>query len=464
MKTSATWQPASRLAGFFEDRQYFSRLFNLALPIALQNFIMASLNMVGTILIGQLGETAVAAVGLANQIFFLLTLSLFGISSGAAMFTAQLWGKRDITNIHRVLGFCLLFSSGVAGFFMAVALLAPGAALGIYSQDPQVIATGSSYLRIYGWSYLFMAVTFCYAAVLRSIGDVKKPLIVSTGALVFNTILSYGLILGKLGLPALGVQGAAWAALTARMLECAVLVWLTYWQKSPLAAGLRSILRIDMSFIWRVLKPVLPVWLNELFWSLGITTYYAIYARIGTEAVAAMNIAASIDSLALVIFIGIGNACAILVGNQIGAGDEQAAYRYAWRSLVMGIAVSVLVGGLVLISAQPILSFYKVSPSVIGFSQKILVIIALFLWVRVSNMIMIIGIFRSGGDTRFSLTVDAGLIWLVGVPAALLGAFVLNLPVYWVYLMVMSDELTKFAISLYRFVSRKWIHNLTETV
>ena len=464
MRTSATWQPASRLADFFSDRQYFSRLFGLALPIALQNFIMSSLNMVGTILIGQLGETAVAAVGLANQIFFLLTLSLFGISSGAAMFTAQLWGRRDIPNIHRVLGFCLLFSLGIALIFMAVALLAPGVALGIYSRDPGVIASGSSYLRIFGWSYLFMAVTFCYAAVLRSIGDVKKPLIVSTVALVINTILSYGLILGKLGLPELGVRGAAWAALMARILECSALVWLAYGQKSPAAARLGELLRIDLSFIWRVLKPVLPVWLNELLWSLGITTYYVIYARIGTEAVAAMNIAASIDNLALVIFIGIGNACAILVGNQIGAGDEQVAYRYASRSLVLGIVISILVGGLVLISAQPILSFYKVAPSVIGFSRRVLVIIALFLWVRVSNMILIIGIFRSGGDTRFSLTIDAGLIWLVGVPAALLGAFVMKLPVYWVYLMVMSDELTKFSIGLYRFISRKWIHNLTETV
>ncbi|HSF81921.1 MAG TPA: MATE family efflux transporter [Anaerolineales bacterium] len=464
MKISATWQPANRLAGFFGDREYFSRLFGLALPIALQNFFMSSLNMVGTMFIGQLGETAVAAVGLANQLFFLLTLSMFGISSGAAMFTAQLWGKRDIHNIRRVLGLCMIFCAGVAFVFMGIAVLAPGAALGIYSQDPAVIALGSSYLRIFGWSYLCMAVTFSYAAVLRSIGDVKKPLIVSTSALAINTILSYGLILGRLGLPELGVQGAAWAALIARLLECSALVGLTFWQKSPVAANLKEMLHIDMNFAWRVLKPVIPVALNELLWSLGVTTYYIIYARIGTNSVAAMNIAASIDSLALVIFIGIGNACAILVGNRIGAGEEKIAYQYAARSLVLGIAASILVGSLVVIGAAPILSFYKVTPLVISYSRKILLIIALFLWVRVSNMILIIGILRSGGDTRFSLTVDAGLIWVVGVPAALLGAFVLHLPIYWVYLLVMSDEITKFAVGLYRFISRKWIHNLAETV
>ncbi|UCH58333.1 MAG: MATE family efflux transporter [Anaerolineales bacterium] len=464
MKIRATWQPANRLADFFRDREYFSRLFSLAFPIALQNFVMSSLNMVGIMLIGQLGETPVAAVGLANQLFFLLTLSLFGISSGAAMFTAQLWGKGDIPNIRRVLGFCLLFSLGVALIFMGVALLAPGAALRLYSQDPLVIVTGSGYLRIFGWSYLFMAITFSYAAVLRSIGDVKRPLFVSTGALVLNTLLSYGLILGKLGFPALGVQGAALAALIARILECLVLLLLTYWHRSPVAAGLGELLRIDKSFVWRVIKPVLPVWLNELLWSLGVTTYYAIYAHIGTDSVAAMNIAASIDSLALVVFVGIGNACAILVGNRIGAGEEDLAYRYAARSLVLGIAAAILIGGLVLLASQPILSFYKVAPGVIEYSRRILLVIALFLWVRVSNMILIIGIFRSGGDTRFSLTVDGGLIWLVGVPAAYLGAFVLHLPIYWVYLLVMSDELTKFVIGLFRFASRKWIHNLAAAV
>ena len=464
LKINALSQPANWLAGFFSDREYFSQLFRLAAPIALQNFIMSSLNMVGTLLIGQLGETSVAAVALANQIFFLLTLTLFGISSGAAMFTAQLWGKRDIPNIRRVLGLSLILGVGLALVFTGIALLAPGAALGVYSRDQAVIALGSSYLRIFGWSYPFMAITFSYALVLRSIGDVKTPLIVSTGALAFNTLLSYGLILGKMGFPALGVEGAALAALTARLLECGILVLITFWQKSPLAGGLKEMLRIDRGFAWRVLKPVLPVALNELLWSLGITTYYIIYARIGTTSVAAMNIAASIDGVALVVFIGIGNACAILVGNRIGAGDEAAAYRYASRSLVLGILAAILVGGLVLIGAAPILSFYKVDPVVIGYARKILTIIAGFLWVRISNLILIVGIFRSGGDTRFSLTVDAGLIWTVGVPLALIGGFVLHLPIYGVYLLVMVDESTKFILSLYRFTSRKWIHNLVDAV
>ena len=159
-----------------------------------------------------------------------------------------------------------------------------------------------------------------------------------------------------------------------------------------------------------------------------------------------MNIASSIDNMAFVIFIGLGNACAILVGNRIGAGEEKQAFRYAGRSLGLSIVGGLLVGGLILAISPLILDIYKVSPLVIDYTRKILLIISAFLWLRASNLILFIGVFRSGGDTRFGFFLDAGTIWAVGVPLAVLGAFVFHLPVYLVYLLVMMDELTKFVV------------------
>jgi Na+-driven multidrug efflux pump len=194
---------------------------------------------------------------------------------------------------------------------------------------------------------------------------------------------------------------------------------------------------------------------------LGITTYNIIYARIGTEAIAAMNIAATIDGMAIVFFIGIGNACAILVGNVIGAGEEEKAYRYALRSLGLGVVGGVFIGLLLILMSGGLLELYKVSPIVIDYTRRVLTIIGLGLWLRVANLIMFVGIFRSGGDTRFAFFLDAGTIWIVGVPLAYLGAFIFQLPVYLVYLMVLTDELTKMVIGLFRLFSKKWIHNLT---
>ena len=451
-----------RIIDFYNDEDYFRRLFTIAYPIALQQFIFSLLNMVGVMMVGQLGDTSVAALGLANQIFFLLQLLLFGINSGAAIFTAQLWGKRDIPNIRKVLGLALLVGLVSSCIFTIIAVFFPDIALSVYTKDPAVVMVGSGYLRIFGWGYFATAITFCYASILRSVGDVKTPTIVSITALCLNTILSYGLILGHFGLPALGVSGAAIASLIARTLECLILLLITYKRHSPAAARISEMLKIDPIFAKNVLWRVLPVALNELLWSLGITTYNIVYARIGTDAIAAMNIASTVEGLANVVFMSISTACAIMVGHQIGANEKEKAFRYAGRSISIGMLGAVMVGGLIIISSRFILSFYKVSPIVIQYTQNILTVMACFLWLRSSNMILFIGALRSGGDIRFAFFIDAGFIWIVGVPMAFLGAFVFHLPIYWVYVMVMSDEFTKWLFAMVRFFSKKWIHNLTQ--
>jgi len=453
-----------QIIAFFSDREYYSRMVSVAVPIALQSFVVSALNMVSSLMIGQLGETAVAAVGLANQIFFLFTLVLFGVNSGAAMFTAQLYGKGDIPNIRRVLGLAIILGQAVALIFLIIAVVFPQVAIGVYSKDPAVIALGGDFLRVFGWSYLFVAITLSFSAILRSIGDVRTPLIVSLSALSLNALLSYCLIFGKFGLPMLGVRGAAVSILIARIVECGAIIGLTYGHRSPIAARLSEMFTLDLPFAQRVLKPVLPVALNELLWSLGITAYNVVYARIGTESIAAMNITSTIDNLALVIFIGIANACAILVGNRIGAGEEQKAFDYAGRSLSLGVIGALVMGGAILAGYPYILALYKVSPQVIDYAQHVLIIVAFLLWVRVSNLILFVGIFRSGGDTRFGLLLDAGSIWAVGVPLALLGAFVFHLPLQWVYLMIMADEVFKWVVGMWRYLSKRWIHNLNQAV
>jgi putative MATE family efflux protein len=452
------------LIEFFSDKDYYQRLYKVALPITLQQFIMSSLNLVGVVMIGQLGAVPVAAVGLANQIFFLLNLILFGLYSGSAMFTAQLWGIRDIPNIRKVLGLALTLGLVVGTFFLIIAEAFPTWALSIYSTDEAVVALGSDYLRIIGISFILYAISFCYSAVLRSIGDVQTPLVVTLTALSMNTLLSYALIFGKLGLPSLGVHGAAIAVLVSRIVECSVLLLLTYHKGSPAAGRLGELFSYNLAFAKRLLKPVLPVIVNETLWSMGTTAYSIVYARISTDAIAAMNIVGSIDQIALVLFSGIGQACAILVGNCIGAGDEEKAFRYAARSEVLGMLGAVGIGSLILAGSNSILSIYNVSPTVIEYAHRVLTILGLLLWLRASNLILFIGIFRSGGDTRFALVLDGLIIWVVGVPLAFAGAFLFHLPVYWVYLLVMSEEITKWLLGVYRFFSRRWIHNLAKTV
>lgn len=453
-----------KVRAYYDDPEYFPNIRKIAIPIIIQQFTFAGLNMLGVVFVGQKGETSVAAVGFAGQIAFLLNLVHFGIISGAAMFTAQFWGRKDIPNLRRVLGLCLMLALSASLVFFLLAQFLPSQILHIYTRDEAVIALGVEYVRVFSWTFLFFAITFSYSLVMRSTGDVKTPTIISVSALLFSTFLSYALIFGRFGLPELGIQGAAVAAVIARALECVTLISVTYVRKSPVAASLRELTSFDRAFIGKVIKPMLPVMLNELFWALGITTYNIIYGRMGTTSFAAMSIVNTIEQMAFVIFIGISNATSVLVGNRIGADKEDEAYVYAGRSLGLGIAGGLLVGLVLQLVKAPVLSLYNVSPEVIENASRVINIITFFLWVRVNNMTIVVGILRAGGDTRFSLFLDGIIIWLVGVPMAYLGANVWGLPVYFVYLCAMSEEVAKWILGMFRYRSRKWIHNLAAQV
>lgn len=445
---------------FLKDRSFIRELLVIAIPISFQQLINASLNMIDVIMVGQLGETSIAALGLSNQVFFVLILILFGATSGMAIFTAQFWGKHEIEPIRKVLGMSLILSTAVAFIFTLAATLMPERVLGFYTKDAEVISLGSSYLRIVGFSYIPVAIATSYIAVLRSIQLIRLTVVATITALIFKTILGYGLIFGIAGLPALGVRGAAIGTASGWTLELVLLLILIYTQKTPLAANPLTFFSFDMPFFLRVFTTAMPAVANELFWSLGITTYNAIYAHIGTDSIAAINVNATIEELGFVVFIGLGNACAVMVGNRIGAGRKDEAYEIVRRVIILGVAFALAVGLIIILLREVVVGLYDLSPSGENNVRWLLLVMASTLWIRMFNFSTFIGALRAGGDTRFALLMEICSIWLIGVPAAYIGAFVLHLPVYLVYLMVMLEELAKAFVSSWRFRSRKWIHDL----
>lgn len=452
---------------FFRDGDYYRQLFHLAMPIALQNLVTSSLTLIAVLFIGQLGETAVASVSLANQIFFLLNLMVFGVTSGCAIFIAQLWGKKDVHNIRRVVGVTIKLALAAALFFTIVGFFFSRAVLHIYSNDPEVIQRGGDFLRIICWTYGFFTISIVFSMANRSTGNVRLPLYISTSALAIEVILAIPLIFGikLINLPAMGINGFAWAALIARILECSALLFFTYKDKTnPVRVGWSELREFDWKFFKTILKPVLPVIANETLWSLGITTYNAIYGHISTNAVAAMNMVQTIDQIAFVLFLGIGTATSIMVGHLIGKGDSRQAYEYGGRSLLLQATGAMVIGLCVFLFAGNIFQLYKVTPEVISDAWAILTVMSIGMWVRASNHVIIIGILRAGGDTKFSLVLDGLVIWLIGVPATALGAFVFQLPVYFVYALTLTEEVTKACVGIWRYFSKRWINDLTTRV
>jgi putative MATE family efflux protein len=447
---------------FLKDRAFLREMLTIALPISFQQFISASLNFIDVIMVGRLGEASIAALGLSNQVFFVFILLLFGLTSGMAIFTAQFWGKKEIEPIRKVLGMSILTASAIALLFTLAAVLMPRTVLGFYTNDTEVIDIGVSYLSIVGFSYIPVAIATSYVATMRSIHLVKLTVIATVAALLFKTLLGYALIFGIGGLPALGVKGAAIGTAAGWTLELILILILVYTQKTPLAANPLTFFSFDLPFFSRVLKTTLPALANEMFWSLGITTYNAIYAHIGTDSIAAINVNATIEELGFVVFMGLGNACAVMVGNRIGAGKKEEAFETVRRVVIMSLMAAWLVGLIVALSRDALVNsgWFDLSPSGKHNVRMLMLMMASVLWLRMFNFSTFIGALRAGGDTRFALLMEISSIWLIGVPAAYIGAFVLQLPVYYVYLLVALEELAKAFVSGWRVYSRKWIHDL----
>jgi putative MATE family efflux protein len=453
----------SMLDYLFNDKKFYRTLLKLAIPIAAQNFVASAVNMVDTVMIGQLGETEIAAVGQANQLFFLFVLTLFGVSSGAAIFTAQYWGVRDVKNIRRVLGLGLMTASASALIFTVLAVFFPRQVMMVYSSDPLVIDSGVKYLRIVGLSYIVSAISFSYSSVLRSTEQAKIPMALSIVALITNAVLNYALIFGELGLPEMGVEGAALATLIARVVEMVLMVVVVYAGKLVPAARLREMFDWSKAFVIRFYRTSIPVILNESIWALGVSVYSIIYGRIGTDAVAAVNISGTVINIGMVLFQGMGNASGIMVGNLIGAGEEKLAYLYAKRLLTLGPGFAIVIGGLLMLTSQLFLGFYQVSDAVYQSALSILYVFSILMPIRIFNLINIVGVLRSGGDTKYSLFLDTVGVWCISIPLALIGGLLLHLPVHWVYFLVGVEEIFKFSLGLYRFRSRKWINNLVDS-
>ncbi len=445
---------------FLKGREFYRSMFKIAVPVAVQNLVATALNFVDTIMIGQLGATELAAVGMANQVFFLMALLLFGVYSGSGIFISQFWGKKDVTNVRRVLGLALMVGLAASTLFALAALLFPQSLLGIFMKGGPAVALGRDYLLIAAYSYPITAVSFAFGFLSRGVGEARLPMFTSIISLGTNTLLNYLLIFGHFGFPALGVRGAAMATLLARGLEMLLLLSIIYGRNMVLAAKVRELLDISVAFARNLFATGFTVILNEFTWALGIMVYSATYARMGEHAFAAVQMAMPIQNISMVLFFGFANACAVMLGNQLGADREEIAVLYAQKFAFLAPALSLFFSAFILLNARWLVSGYAVSNSLKEAAAGILAVFSLFLSFKMFNLINIVGILRSGGDTRYALLLDSGSVWLVGVPMALLGGLVLQLPVHLVAAMISLEELFKAVFGLRRFRSGKWVRNL----
>jgi len=449
------------ISGLFNDKIFYKNLFTIAIPIIIQNFINSLVNMMDTVMIGRIGTVEIAAVGVGNQIFFFYTIVLFGVSSGGAVFTAQFWGKNDLAGIRRTTGLCLLIAVAISGLFTAGSLWAPERMIGLYSRDPALIAAGAAYLHTLSGAFFPFAVSFVLTLIMRSVERVRLPMVATIISLFLNVVLNYFLIFGVGPFPALGVVGAAAATVIARWAELTILLVVAYRKKYVMTGSFRELFGFRIPFVRRFFQIALPVMINELIWSAGITMQNIIFAQTSTDAIAAFSITTTVSQLTWVFFIGVGNGAGVLIGKKIGEGADGTAREYAFR--IAGFApLSAAILGLLLVPLSWTLPFlFNVDAAVFGIIDSMFFILALSYPFRAFNMSMIVGVCRAGGDTRFSVFYDVSLMWLFSIPLAALASFIFHVPAWLIYVILSAEDPLKMFFGLRRLKSGRWLHNVT---
>lgn len=448
-----------------EKRAFYRRATALILPMALQNLINVGISSIDVIMLGGVGETVLSGASLGSQIQFILNLILFGATSGAAILMAQYWGKGDRATVGHIWGMVLKLTLLISLVFTLLVFALPEYAIAIFTNDAGVRMQGALYLRIVCLSYLPMTFTMVYLNTMRSLGKVRIATVVYLCSMITNIVINAILIFGLFGAPQLGIQGAAIGTLCARLVELLVVILYNRVRNTELPFRMQYFRAFDRVLAKDYVKYSLPVLLNELMWGMGCSAIAAILGHMGSAAVAANSVAQVVRQLATVASFGVAGAAAVMIGQSLGEGRKDIARQYASWLVRMAMVLSVVGSGLILLIRPLILNNVAVSEQAVSYLSVMLFVMCYFVIAQVYNTVVIVGILRGGGDTRFGFMVDAVFMWGIAILFGFIAAFVLHWSVIPVYLILTCDEILKVPASALRYRSKKWLKNITrETV
>ncbi len=442
-----------------ESKIFLKKLIVIGVPVVFQNLISIGLNLIDTLMIGMIGERELAAVGAANQVFFIFSIALFGLYSGAAVFTAQYWGAKDIKGIRRMLGIDYLVAIVFSIFVTIIAFGFAPNIISIFSSDDSVIQFGMDYLRIACISYIFSGASMAISYNSRAIQNLKIPTIINAIALCINAFLNYVLIFGLGVFPEMGVKGAALATLIARIIEFISLFIYIYTRKEhPFKTGFKDLFGFSARQFRQVMKMALPVVFTEGSWAISVSLIFAAYGYLGTAALAVTQVANVVTDMTQSIYFGVGNATAMLIGEVLGQGDKDCAYRNGKRAIKAICILNIIMTIILILLSRPIANVYDFNVNTTELLAKTLMIMALAITPRMLGYIFIVGILRAGGDTLFCMKLEIFCNMAVQVPVAFIAVMVFHTSLPVAIILGEIGNLIRISICWPRFHSRKWIN------
>ncbi len=441
-------------------KEFYRNLTRIALPIALQSLMLASVAAGDALMLGKVAQNEMTAVSLATQIQFVQNMFLSAVTAAGAILGAQYWGKGDRRTLENVFDIMLWYCGIVSVLFFLACELIPEQLMHIFTNDAPLVTIGSSYLRIAGWSYLITGISQCYLTTMKVSEHVKPGAVISSCAVILNICLNAVFIFGLFGAPRMQAKGAALATTISRIIELALCVAVSA-RASYIRPALDRFTKLPRQLRTDFIKQCLPLMGGSLCWGIGFTSYTAIMGHMGTDAAAANSVAAVVRDLICCMCNGIGSAAGIMVGNELGAGRLERGKAYGIRLKNISYVIGLLSTALVLAVTPLVVRMVILTDQARSYLTGMMVIMAFYMIGRCVNTVTINGVLDGGGDTIFDMYSLIVCMWLIAIPLALAGAFVLHWSPLAVYACTCLDEVGKIPWVMIRLRKYKWVQDLT---
>lgn len=443
-----------------KNNELAQQMLKLVVPIAIQQFMLALVSATDALMLGFVNQESLSAVSLAGQIQFILNLFISGIAAGCGIIIAQYWGKKDVNSIEKVMPVALYINVIFGGLFTVLALTIPGSLMTLFTNDAILIANGSSYLRAVAFSYVLCGISQIYLILLKNIGYASLSSKISSTAVVINICLNTVLIFGFLGAPKLGIVGAAYATVTARIVE---LIWAFFAVIHYSSVEIRwsGILHTDKTLTMDFWHYTIPVLGAALVWGIAFSLYSVILGHMGSDAVAANSIASIVKSMVQCVIRGVSAGAGILVGNLLGANELERARNYGGRITRISIVIGIVTGTVLILLSPLVSGLAPMSDTAREYLQFMMIVLGFNLMGQSVNTTVLDGIFCAGGDSKFDMKGNLGAMWCFSVPLGFIAAFAFHAPVWLVYIIISLDEIVKLPAVYLHYKKYVWVRNIT---
>lgn len=456
----------------FGDRDFYAQVVAVVVPIIIQNTVSNVVSLLDNVMVGRVGTLQMSAVAIVNQLLFVFNLCIFGGLAGAGIFATQYAGAHDDKGVRDCFRVKWMIALSMLACALVVLIAFPKRLIGMYlaqetaqADAAATLGFGMDYLTVMLWGLLPFGVSQVYASTLREVGETRLPMFASVAAILVNLVFNYFLIFGKCGFPELGVTGAAIATVLSRYVETAIIMVYTHMKSHHFGfiRGAYRSLRVPKPLMISILRRGTPLLVNEFLWSSGMAVLLQCYSVRGLDVVAACNIATTVSNLFKVVFLSMGNAVAIMVGQALGANDIERAKNCTWRLMTLSVGSNLIMATLLALFAPAIPNVYNTEPHVRQIATQLIYVVAVMMPAYSFSHCCYFTL-RSGGKTIITFLFDSVFTWCVNVPAAWLLAYKTGLGIVPLYFGVQALEMVKVVVGFVLVKKGVWIHNIVAPV